>query len=523
MKLAILLPLLVFPMVKAWGNEELEIFDLVEEVNQVNKNFYEYMEITNDASTSDVKRAYRKMSLILHPDRNSADDADEKFRWLASIYEILKDPERRAIYDRVLVEGLPDWRMPIYYYRRMRKMGLAEGIAYTFVIVTICQYFVNWAAYWEKKFTLKENISHQLNKKRVNKKVKKSGNENDNEELADKIVEEELRMFGPKPTCYDTLPFQLIRFVKYMAVTLPQLPSNMYTMYKEKKEREEEETRLLQEEEEDRKRKEAEKKERKERQKQKKMETKLYKEKQKKSDGSGDEEESVPVLEDVFSRPANALQMWTDDDLAKLTKLIKKFPGGTPERWEKIAEILERLPWEVTKMAQKVKDNSYMIPVSKSAQGVTGLEAKRLISDDCLEAQIADDSENSSDSDDSDSDYGGYSVATKEDYVPVEVKTKTKTKGGKLGDAIQPPPVAEDNQQTQQIPGQDGWNQPQQKALEAALQQFPKGTSERWDRIAGKVQGKSKEECMLRVRYLAEIVKKKKETEDCPSVTEASS
>jgi hypothetical protein len=30
----------------------------------------------------------------------------------------------------VLVEGLPDWRMPAYYFRRMRKIGLAEGLAY---------------------------------------------------------------------------------------------------------------------------------------------------------------------------------------------------------------------------------------------------------------------------------------------------------------------------------------------------------------------------------------------------------
>jgi DnaJ family protein C protein 1 len=53
--------------------------------------------------------------------------------------------------------------------------------------------------------------------------------------------------------------------------------------------------------------------------------------------------------------------MWTDDDLAKLTKLVKKYPGGTPDRWETIAAILERLPWEVTKMAQKIKNNSYMV------------------------------------------------------------------------------------------------------------------------------------------------------------------
>jgi DnaJ family protein C protein 1 len=53
--------------------------------------------------------------------------------------------------------------------------------------------------------------------------------------------------------------------------------------------------------------------------------------------------------------------------------------------------------------------------------------------------------------------------------------------------------------------------------LEAALQQFPKGTAERWDRIASKVSGKTKEECMIRVRYLAEAVKKKKEGDCVPA------
>ena len=165
--------------------------------------------------------------------------------------------------------------------------------------------------------------------------------------------------------------------------------------------------------------------------------------------------------------------------------------------------------------------------MSKSSQGVTGLESKRLISDDCLEVTTAkngDDDEADSDDEtssgnDADDDYVPYKVATKEDYVPVEIKSKKKTKGGKLGEIL-----VEDNQeqqpsqqQQQQVAGQDGWNQTQQKALEAALQQFPKGTAERWDRIASKVSGKTKEECMIRVRYLAEVVKKKKEGECAPA------
>ena len=55
-------------------------------------------------------------------------------------------------------------------------------------------------------------FTFQLNRKKQSKKVKKSGND---EDLADKIVEEQLNdVLGPKPTCYDTLPFQLFRLKK---------------------------------------------------------------------------------------------------------------------------------------------------------------------------------------------------------------------------------------------------------------------------------------------------------------------
>lgn len=150
--------------------------------------------------------------------------------------------------------------------------------------------------------------------------------------------------------------------------------------------------------------------------------------------------------------------------------------------------------------------------MSKFSQGVTGLEATKIVPDDRLESHGNElDTLGSSNEDDSsssdDSDYGVYSVATKEDYAPVEVRDKKKTKGGKSGDLN----LQEQPANAEVVPGQDGWNQQQQKALESALQQFPKGTSERWDRISAKVSGKSKEECMLRVRYLAEIVKKKKD------------
>ena len=52
--------------------------------------------------------------------------------------------------------------MPVFYYRRMRKIGLVESLAYLFVIVTVFQYIINKAAYWEKQFSLSEQVGYQV-------------------------------------------------------------------------------------------------------------------------------------------------------------------------------------------------------------------------------------------------------------------------------------------------------------------------------------------------------------------------
>jgi len=504
--------LLVFQGTWAWDSDEYEIFDLVEELNEgVNQNFYEYMELTSEATTSEIRKAYRKLSLVLHPDKNSAEDAALKFRWLASIYEVLKDPEKRKIYDRVLVEGLPDWRSPVFYFRRIRKIGLAECLCWLSVIVSVFQYFINKAHYWEKKFTLQENV-------KANKKLK---NQNVDEQIAE--------FLGPPPTIYDTLPFQTYRGIKYLIFTIPTMPGTILSAYEEMKEKKAEEERLLREEEELAKQREIEKLEKKQRKRERKRI--VYDEKEK-GDGETDTSENGiqnDAKEDVFKLPANANQIWTDVDLTKLAKLIKKYPAGTPERWEKIADILERLPNEVTKMAKKIKDNAYIIPTAKT-QGITGLETTKYVNDNVMENTTEtlsdedensdEDSEDTSEESDEDSDGGlrAYTVASN-DFVPsFEVKTKVKTKGGKTQpqedevNATSTPneAVKEPSEEVNDSPEQN-WSQSQQKALEAALVQFPKGTTERWERIANKVPGKTKDQCILRFKHLAEMIKKKKE------------
>lgn len=91
---------------------------------------------------------------MLHPDKNLEVDTSEQFRHLVSVYEVLKDPIKRRYYDKVLAEGLPNWRSAVYYYRHVRKMGLIEMTIILFFIITVGQYLVSWASYLEKKYNL---------------------------------------------------------------------------------------------------------------------------------------------------------------------------------------------------------------------------------------------------------------------------------------------------------------------------------------------------------------------------------
>lgn len=145
----------------------------------------------------------------------------------------------------------------------------------------------------------------------------------------------------------------------------------------------------------------------------------------------------------IYQKPTLSGGLWTDDDILELIKLVKKYPSGTSERWDKIADAMNRTVFEVTHMAKKIKDE--------------GLKP-------------------------------GTSV---EETVVEERSKKTKTRA-EIVDNI------------------SEWSQEQQRALEAALIKYPKGTStDRWEKIANCVEGKSKDECQTRYRQLVELVKKK--------------
>jgi len=71
------------------------------------RDYYEILEVTKEASKAEIKKAYRKVALKFHPDRNPDDKvAEEKFKEAAEAYEVLSDDQKRAKYDRFGHQGM---------------------------------------------------------------------------------------------------------------------------------------------------------------------------------------------------------------------------------------------------------------------------------------------------------------------------------------------------------------------------------------------------------------------------------
>ncbi|KFW71770.1 DnaJ subfamily C member 1, partial [Pygoscelis adeliae] len=502
-----------------------------------------------DASSADIRKAYRKLSLILHPDKNKDENAETQFRQLVAIYEVLKDEERRQRYDDILINGLPDWRQPVFYYRRVRKMSNAELALLLFIILTVGHYAVVWSIYLEKQ------LDELLSRKKREKKKKTGSRSTEEAKLAalekNESNEKLVILFDcrvlDKPQWHDLLPCKLGIWFCLTVKALPQLfqdARQLYVEYKETKMKAKEDALAKAE-------LETLQKEKKPKVKKPKSEFPVYTVLESSayipSYDHGASIEDIEEQMDDWLGGRNRTQKkkapeWTEEDLSQLTRSMVKFPGGTPGRWEKIAHELGRSVADVTMKAKQLKDSVMYTPgiirlseLKTLAQNSKNVKVNVSLPDHIITRREREEEEEEEEE-------GNYNHIPEQRDVQIDQKetiaSETRHRKRKILKVPEMtlPAMREvleekgrgrrqkdfDNAEQEEESDDEGrkrekshapeelWTQNQQKLLEMALQQYPKGTSDRWDKIAKCVPGKSKEECIARYKLLVELVQKKK-------------
>ncbi|XP_043920506.1 dnaJ homolog subfamily C member 1 isoform X2 [Protopterus annectens] len=472
----------------AWDSMDLELFDLVEEVQ---RNFYEFLGIQEDASAADIRKAYRKLSLLLHPDKNKEENAEVLFRQLVAIYEVLKDEERRARYNDILVNGLPDWRQPVFYYRRVRKMSNAELAVLLFIILTVGHYAVVWSIYLEKQ------LDELLSRKKKDKKKKAAGKSVDEVKFNSTIERNE------RPQWHDLLPCKLGIWFFCTMKSLPQKfqdARQFYREYQEMKIQQREEAIAQAE-------LEALQKEKKPKVKKHKAEFPSY--------------AAVPTESGNAFIPAYEQGTTIED----VEQLLDDWLEDKPQK-------------KVTAKAKQLKDSVSTSPgtvrfseLRSAAHAFKGFKDTMALPDHIItkREEEEDDTKHLEESEDGDIAVSPTEITETEtrhrkrktDKTPErtlmirdEAEEKQRGKRQKDFDNTEQDDDIDDEKRKKEKgrPSEEQlWTQSQQKLLEVALQQYPKGTPERWDKIAKYVPGKTKEECMARYKLLAELVLKRKQ------------
>ncbi|KAF9446947.1 DnaJ-domain-containing protein [Macrolepiota fuliginosa MF-IS2] len=126
----------------AWQKEDYEIFDLVSSLETAEgkgTTFYSWLDVPSTASTSEIAKAYRKLSMKMHPDKNpGVKGAHERFARLGVIANILRNKESRKRYDFFYKNGVPKWRGTGYYYSRFRP-GLGTVLVFLIFFTSALQ------------------------------------------------------------------------------------------------------------------------------------------------------------------------------------------------------------------------------------------------------------------------------------------------------------------------------------------------------------------------------------------------
>lgn len=184
---------------------------------------YDVLGVSRDATKKELSRAYRKLARKYHPDVYKEEDAETKFRNIATAYEVLKDDESRKDYDYMLDN--PEeayyhyWR---FYKRRLTpKVDVRIVLAVTFTVISVLQYLhkahryeeaINYAMQNPKFRNQAMQIIHQeglleTSKSKSKNKKNKEERKREEERVLREVVEDSIDIRGgySKPTHHDVL------------------------------------------------------------------------------------------------------------------------------------------------------------------------------------------------------------------------------------------------------------------------------------------------------------------------------
>ncbi|XP_060017487.1 dnaJ homolog subfamily C member 1 isoform X3 [Lagenorhynchus albirostris] len=399
-------------------------------------------------------------------------------------------------------------------------MSNAELALLLFIILTVGHYAVVWSIYLEKQ------LDELLSRKKREKKKKTGGKTVDVSKLGASEKNERLLV---KPQWHDLLPCKLGIWFCLTLKALPHLiqdAGQFYAKYKETRLKEKEDALTRAE-------LETLQKQKKVKVKKPKPEFPVYTPLESTYIQSYDHGTSIEEIEeqmDDWLENRNRAQKkqapeWTEEDLSQLTRSMVKFPGGTPGRWEKIAHELGRSVTDVTTKAKQLKDSVTCSPgmvrlseLRSTAQNSRPPKAATTLPDDIItqreEAKQAGELEEEDGEEEADPEAAEESWPRRRRPTrPPEPEEKVRGKRQKDFDMSEQHESSDDESQKRERARatEEPWTQSQQKLLELALQQYPKGSSDRWDKIAKCVPSKSKEDCIARYKLLVELVQKKKQ------------
>ena len=77
------------------------------------QDYYEILGVSKTAEEREIKKAYKRLAMKFHPDRNPGDpEAEKKFKEISEAYEVLSDDKKRQTYDRYGKEGVHGFQPP---------------------------------------------------------------------------------------------------------------------------------------------------------------------------------------------------------------------------------------------------------------------------------------------------------------------------------------------------------------------------------------------------------------------------